>query len=110
MDELIGLGLTFIAIETGRLMVWLVSLGRWRGERRGGNESQIHGPAGALSFVRDGQRVVTNIGLSFAGIAFYAVMLVLLVGLLIAATALRHQATLVTRNVPELQLLNWHST
>ena len=36
--------------------------------------------------------------------------------LLIAATALRHQATLVTRNVrefsrvPELQLLNWHST
>ena len=59
---------------------------------------------------------MTNIGLSFAGIAFYAVMLVLLVGLLIAATALRHQATLVTRNVPEfsrvpeLQLLNWHST
>lgn len=110
MDELIALVLNFICIETGRFVVWLVSFGQWRGERRGGNESQIHGPAGALSFVRDGQRVVTNIGLSFAGIAFYAVMLVLLVGLLIAATALRHQATLVTRNVPELQLLNWHST
>ncbi len=84
MDELIGLGLTLIAIETGRLMVWLVSLGRWRGERRGGNESQIYGPAGAVSFVRDGQRVVTNIGLSFVGIAFYAAMVVLLVALLVS--------------------------
>lgn len=83
MDELIALVLNFICIETGRFVVWLVSFGQWRGERRGGNESQIHGPAGALSFVRDGQRVVTDTGLSFVGIAFYVAMVVLIVALVV---------------------------
>jgi len=35
------------------------------------DEARIYGPAGALSFVRDGQRVVTALGLSVVGGAFY---------------------------------------
>jgi hypothetical protein len=83
MDELIGLALTFICIQTGRFVVWLVSFGRWRSEAWRGNESQIYGPAGALSFNRDGQRVITNTGLTFVGIVFYVVLIALSVALVV---------------------------
>ena len=61
-------------IQIGRLAVWLFSLGRWRGEPLFGDEGRIFGAAGALSFVRDGQRVITETGLLFAGIASLIVL------------------------------------
>lgn len=67
--ELIGAVLGVITIQIGRLAVWIFSLGKWRGEPLFGDEGRIFGAAGALSFVRDGQRVITETGLLFAGIA-----------------------------------------
>ena len=75
MDELIGAVIGVISIEIGRLAVRVFSLGRWRGEARLGDESRVFGAAGALSFVRDGQRVVTDTGLLFAGIAVLVVVI-----------------------------------
>lgn len=69
MDELIKTALWVFTVQTGRAAVWLLSLGRWRGEPLFGDEGRIFGAAGALSFVRDGQRVITETGLLFAGIA-----------------------------------------
>lgn len=40
-----------------------------------GDEGRIFGAAGALSFVRDGQRVITKTGLLFAGIAFLILLI-----------------------------------
>lgn len=48
------------------LLVYALTLGHWRGER-GDNEGRIHGAAGALSFVRDGQRVLTDRSAAFVG-------------------------------------------
>lgn len=79
MDEVIAAGLQFVVIQTGRGLVWLISFGRWRGEALLGEEARIYGPAGALSFVRDGQRVITDMGLQFFGAAFYVVLIVVLV-------------------------------
>ena len=70
MDELISTVLGIIIMQIGRLAVWLFSMGRWRGEPLFGDEGRIFGAAGALSFVRDGRRVITETGLLFAGIAF----------------------------------------
>jgi hypothetical protein len=75
MDEIIGGVLGIIAIQTGRVLVWLVSFGKWRGEPLFGNEGRIYGAAGALSFVRDGRRVITDTGLLFVGVAFYIALL-----------------------------------
>ncbi|WP_235509432.1 hypothetical protein [Acidovorax sp. Root402] len=44
-------------------------------------------PAGALSFRREGQRVVTASGLYIAGSLFYVLLAVLLVGFSRAASA-----------------------
>jgi hypothetical protein len=67
--EIVGVALGYLTIQVGRLAIWMVSLGRWRGEQLLGDEGRIHGAAGALSFVRDGRRVITETGLLFAGIA-----------------------------------------
>ncbi|MGC1174574.1 hypothetical protein [Polaromonas sp.] len=74
MDEIATGVLEFITVQVGRVAVWLVSFGRWRGEQLRGGEGRIHGPAGALSFVRDGRRVITDTGLLFFGIAFYVAL------------------------------------
>ena len=74
MDEIIAGVLGFLVRQTGRVAVWLVSFGRWRGEQLLGDEGRIHGAAGALSFVRDGRRVITNTGLLFFDITFYVVL------------------------------------
>lgn len=79
MDEVVSAALKFVVIQTGRAIVWLISFGHWRGEALFGEEAQIYGPAGAFSFIRDGQRVITDIGLQFFGAAFYVVLLVVLV-------------------------------
>jgi preprotein translocase subunit Sec61beta len=71
--ELLELILAF----TGKFVVWALSFGRWRSESVRENESRVFAAAGALSFVREGQRVITATGLVFAGLAFY-ILLVLL--------------------------------
>ena len=76
MDELLADVLGIFVRQTGRLVVWLITFGRWRGEPLLDDEGRIYGAAGALSFVRDGQRVITDTGLLFVGIAFYVVLLV----------------------------------
>ena len=60
-----------LLIGTGRAVVCALSFGQWRGENTEENEGKIYGAAGALSFVRDGQRVVTETGFSIAGVLFY---------------------------------------
>lgn len=67
-----------VLIQTGRVAVWLATLGRWRGESITENEGRIHGPAGALSFVREGRRIVTANGMLFAGILFYVALVLFL--------------------------------
>lgn len=61
-------------VFTGRALVKGVSLGRWRGEHLKGTEGRVYAMAGALSFKRNGQRVVTGLGLLLAGGAFYALV------------------------------------
>ena len=61
----------FFLCITGRIVITAISFGRWRGEKFRKKEAQIYGPAGALSFVRDGQRVITSNGLLLVGLAFY---------------------------------------
>lgn len=82
MDHLLGLTgwllLDLVLIGTGRLLVWVISLGGWRGERVSADEALIHGPAGALSFTLDGQRVFTRLGLLLIGLLFHALSLFLL--------------------------------
>ena len=75
MDEIVVGILGIIAVQTGRLVVWSVSFGKWRGEQLLGAEGRIYGAAGALSFVRDGKRVITDTGLLFVGVAFYVILL-----------------------------------
>jgi hypothetical protein len=84
MDEIIGTALGVVATVTGRVVVSVLTLRRWRGESLAGEEGKIYGAAGALSFVREGQRVVTTTGQLFTGIAFYVL---LVVGLLTYAAA-----------------------
>ncbi|MDO9114103.1 MAG: hypothetical protein Q7U63_09935 [Polaromonas sp.] len=74
MEELVGTALALVVIQTGRLLIWLISGGRWRGETLPGKEGTIYSAAGALSFVRDGRRVITENGLLIAGIAFYVAL------------------------------------
>ena len=81
MDELLAGIFVLTVRQTGQLVVRLITRGRWRGEDLRGDEGRIYGPAGALSFVRDGQRVITNTGLSFIGSAFYVFLLVAAVAL-----------------------------
>ena len=71
--ELLELFLAF----TGKFVVWALSFGRWRSESLRENESRVFAAAGALSFVREGQRVITSTGLVFAGLAFYILLVFL---------------------------------
>jgi hypothetical protein len=81
MDEIIGGVLGVIALQTGRVVVWLVSFGKWRGEALFGDEGRIYGAAGALSFVRDGRRVITDTGLLFLGFVFYVIFVALIIAI-----------------------------
>ncbi|MFN9473009.1 hypothetical protein [Acidovorax sp.] len=56
----------YVFLYTGKAVVYVLTLGRWRGEC-GDNEGRIHGAAGALTFVRDGQRVLTDRSAAFVG-------------------------------------------
>lgn len=81
MEEIAVVLLSVLVHQTGRWVVWAISFGRWRGEPWLGNEGRIHGLAGALSFVRDGKRVVTETGLFFVGIVFWVLFVVLAIAL-----------------------------
>ena len=74
MDEVIGIALGVVVTLTGRLVVSVLTFRHWRGESLDGQEGRVHGAAGALSFVRDGHRVVTITGQLFVGIAFYVLL------------------------------------
>lgn len=68
--------LAWAAIEllllfTGRALVLAITVGRWRAESMSSDEGRIYGAAGALSFKRDGRRVVTCTGQVLAGCLFY---------------------------------------
>ncbi|CAN7467484.1 hypothetical protein [Acidovorax delafieldii] len=76
-----------LLIFTGALVVRVLSLGRWRTEHVRHQEASMFAPAGALSFRREGQRVVTASGLYIAGSLFYVLLAVLLVGFSRAASA-----------------------
>jgi len=78
MLEVLGMllwcAVDFAVVLSGKLFVQMISLGRWRGESLDGSEGRVYGPAGALSFKRDGRRVLTLSGLMFAGLAFYVLL------------------------------------
>lgn len=83
MEEGIAIALWFfvelLIITTGRAVIAAISLGRWRGEQTDKKEGKTHGAAGALSFIRNGQRVVTSTGLFLAGLIFYISLVLFLV-------------------------------
>jgi len=87
MEELVGTAVGLVLVQTGRLLIWLISMGRWRGEALFGEEGSIYGAAGALSFVRDGRRVITENGLLIAGIASYVAMVLGIVAWVMRATS-----------------------
>ncbi len=64
-------------ILTAKVVIPLLSFGRWRGENLLTNEASINSGAGSLSFVLNGQRVITWQGMWLIGIAFYGLLLVL---------------------------------
>lgn len=71
-----------IAVSIGRVAVAVLTLGRWRGEAMGGREARIHSRAGALSFVVDGQRVLTRAALELLGVG---ALLILALGVVVLA-------------------------
>lgn len=85
MDEFLGfvvwLFVELLLICTGRVVVSLATVGRWRSERLSGEEGKVHAMAGALSFKRDGHRVVTRTGLLLIGLVFYVALVVGLIAL-----------------------------
>jgi hypothetical protein len=81
MEEIFGAAFGVLATQTGRLVIRLVTFGAWRSEDLFGEEGRIYGAAGALSFVRDGQRVITQTGQLFVGVAFYVILFVAIVAL-----------------------------
>lgn len=75
MEELVTAVFSVVVTQTGRIVFWVVSFGRWHGEQLLKEEGRTYGSAGALSFVCDGQRVLADTGLLFVGIVFYVALL-----------------------------------
>ena len=78
---LLWAALELLLLFTGRWVVMTISLGRWRAERITSGEGRIYGAAGALSFKRDGRRVVTSTGQFLAGVLFYVLLIAALIWL-----------------------------
>ena len=83
MDHLLGALLEIVfgtfLVGTGRVIVAVLTLGRWRGASMFDTEESVYGAAGALSFVRDGQRVVTTTGTGMLGFLFYVALATVLI-------------------------------
>jgi len=73
----VGEALALVLAFTGRILVWAISFGRWRSESLREDESRVFAAAGALSFVREGRRVITSTGLIFAGLTFYLLLVIM---------------------------------
>ena len=71
MDSLLSGLFDEVTKFLGRVVLWVVSLGQWRGERFREDEAAIHGAAGSIWFKREGQVVFTDSGLLFIGVGFY---------------------------------------
>lgn len=68
-------------VLTGKAVIAITTFGRWRGEQLTRSEGHTYAPAGALSFKREGQRVITATGMLFIGIIFYVLLGVVLLWL-----------------------------
>jgi hypothetical protein len=79
MDYLLFSAFDVLLTVTGKLLVSVLSLGRWRADPLMKEEGRIYGAAGSFSFVREGRRVITHTGQLFIGLAFYVVLAVALV-------------------------------
>lgn len=66
----------FLVVGMGRLAVRLVSFNSWRGEAWGGDEGRHYAPAGSLSFVLQGRRIITYHGLFGAGLMAWVMVVV----------------------------------
>lgn len=78
MDEIVGMLIGVLVIQTGRLFLRMASFGRWKCDGMGSNAHRIHGAAGSLSYWHEGQRVITRSGQMLAGTLLYASPLLLL--------------------------------
>lgn len=76
-----------LVVFTGAQVVRVVRLGRWRTVPRGNDEARVVGAAGALSFRREGQRVVTADGSMWMGLLFCALLVCVVVALSRAVSA-----------------------
>lgn len=74
LSTLVVGALQILVLGTARGLVRVLSRGRWRGEDAAAREGRIYGAAGGFSFQREGQRVITTIGLFFIGSAFYVLL------------------------------------
>jgi hypothetical protein len=83
MDHLLGALFEFLIhaffVGTGRVIIAVFTLGRWRGASMIDAEEMTYGAAGALSFVRDGQRVITTTGNGLLGFLFYVALAAVLI-------------------------------
>ena len=79
MDAAVAFVIEFVFMLTGRFVVWLMSLSRWRGKEPTTDEARIYSAASSLLFVREGKRVVTETGLIFFGITFFILSAVVLI-------------------------------
>lgn len=75
LASLLWLFLELPLIFLGRLLVRVLTAGRWGFESLSKNESAAHAAAGALTFVSEGRRVVTVTGQQFAGLLLLACLL-----------------------------------
>ena len=70
-----------VLVLTGKAVVAIATVGRWRGEHLTKSEAHVYGPAGALSFKREGRRVITATGMLLIGVLFYVALGVVLLWL-----------------------------
>lgn len=62
MDEIGGLLLSGLLILTGRMFLRIASFGSWKCDAMGSDAHRIRSAADALSYRREGRRVITTTG------------------------------------------------
>ena len=73
IDTLFMLFYDVIFLETGRLLVSIMSFGQWRAASTTNNEKSS---PNALSYMTHGQRVVTRSGMTLLGFLFYLALFI----------------------------------
>lgn len=74
-----------LLVLTGKVLVFLISLGAWRSESMSGTRSIQYTLTGPLSFIHQGGRFITVAGQELIGIVFYAMLFGVLVVLMLDA-------------------------